>query len=203
MTTPTTSKRRAKGAAREGVIIDAAVEAIAERGLGEVTISDIAERAGMSTGHVSYYFPSKAALLMRAIQQSEEGLHQEMAQEISLIEDPWQRLRRLVELSASTGRGDPGWVLWFEAWANAAVDPSLAAFQADLDARWRSSLTDVIEYGCGRDSFVCDDARAVSILLSCLIDGLSVHVTLGDEQIDAELAQQLVMLAARAHLGAV
>lgn len=200
MSSHTATARRRKGAERERSIISAAIEIMAEHGLSDITLTDIADRAGMSTGHVSYYFPSKASLLMRAIQQSEDGLHREMAQEIQDIEDPWERLSRLVELSASSGRGDRGWVLWFEVWANAAVDPSLAAFQAELDARWRRSLTGVIEYGCARGVFTADDPHAVSTLLSCLVDGLSVHVTLGDAQIDTTVSHDLFMRAANAHL---
>ena len=66
--------RRTKGKEREELIVEAATQAIVERGLANVRIADIAERAGMTPGHVTYYFPSKIDLLMRAISASEEAL---------------------------------------------------------------------------------------------------------------------------------
>lgn len=201
MTGQVVSRRRTKGAVREQLIVDAAAAALAEHGLAHVTVSDIADRAGMSPGHVTYYFPSKSTLLMRAIQQSEEGLHQEVTEQVLAISDPWERLFHLIEVSASTGPGDPGWLLWFEAWANAAVDPELAVLQAELDARWRDTLTDVIEYGRAAGAFVTDDPQAVAVLLSSLIDGLSVHVTLGSPQVDVDTLRAVCTRAIEAHLG--
>jgi AcrR family transcriptional regulator len=192
--------RRAKGAARERLVIEAAAEVIAERGLANVRMTDIAERAGMSAGHVTYYFPSKTGLLMRTLEHSEADLHQEVVAEVRRIHDPWQRLYRLIESAASKGKGDPGWVLWFEVWANAGLDEELAKFQAELDSRWRSTLAEVIRYGCDSGAFVTDDPGAVSTLLSCLIDGLSVHVTLGDEHMTNEAMKKLYFRAAESLL---
>ena len=192
--------RRAKGEARELLIIEAAAEVIAERGLANVRMSDVAERAGISSGHVTYYFPSKTSLLMRTIEYSESTFHDEVSQSLQRIRDPWRRLYRLIDSSASTGRGDQGWVLWFEVWANAGLDDDLAKFQAELDARWRGTLTEVIRYGCDDGAFATDDPEAVSSLISGLIDGLSVHVTLGDEQMDRKTMKQLLVRAVEAHL---
>ena len=200
MTGVAATRRRQKGETRERLVVDAAAATIAERGLANVRVSDIAHRAGMSAGHVTYYFPSKTALLVRAIQHSEQALHEQVAAEVLQIVDPWARLYRLITLAASTGQGDQGWVLWFEAWANAGLDEDVARAQVELDARWRNTLTDVIHYGCSQGAFATDDPEAVALLLSSLIDGLSVHVTLGDPQVDNEVLGRLVVRAAEAHL---
>jgi AcrR family transcriptional regulator len=193
-------RRRTKGAARERLIVNAAADAIAEQGLAHVTVSDIARRAGIGVGHVSYYFPSKADLLMRAITQSEEQLHASMAVEIAELNDPWQRLGRIFDLSRSSGRGDSGWVLWLEVWSRAAQDPHVARLQAKLDSRWRATLSDVIRDGCATGAFATDDPELVSMLLSCLLDGLSVHMTLGDAQLSESRQRQIFIRAAQAHL---
>jgi AcrR family transcriptional regulator len=193
-------KRQEKGAAREQLVVEAAAAVIAERGLAHVRVADIAEHAGMSVGHVTYYFPSKAGLLIRAIQHSEERLRQQIDEAVAGIADPWQRLDRLVDLAASNGAGDAGWVLWFEAWANAGRDPELAVAQAQLDARWRAMLSSVIGYGCEAGSFFTDDAERVALLLSSLIDGLSVHTTLGDPRVSPTILRKMVADAALTHL---
>jgi len=194
------TKRRAKGEARERLLVEAATAAIAERGLANVRVSDIAERAGMSTGHVTYYYPSKSSLLMLAIQHSEEELHRQTALELAQIRDPWRRLYALVDLAAPHGTRDRGWVLWLEAWANAGLDEHLSKVQAELVDRWRTRLTEVIRYGCGTGAFATDDPESVSTLLSCLLDGLSVEVMLGEGTMDLARLKVLFARAAEAHL---
>ncbi|HEY5891177.1 MAG TPA: TetR family transcriptional regulator, partial [Acidimicrobiia bacterium] len=48
-------------------ILEATISAIAERGLCDTRIADIAEIIGASPALVLYYFPSKAALLTDAL----------------------------------------------------------------------------------------------------------------------------------------
>ncbi|MGH2539850.1 MAG: TetR/AcrR family transcriptional regulator [Actinomycetota bacterium] len=195
------TKRRAKGKAREELVVGAASQAIAELGLANVRVSDVAERAGMSPGHVTYYFPSKTDLLMQAIRQSEGSLSELVAEEIQRIRDPWKRLDKLVELSAANGPGDQGWVLWFEVWSNAALDPDVALVHDELDGRWRAILSDVIRYGCERKAFEAEDPDETARLLSALIDGLSIQLTLGSPGLSRDDLLHLCRAAARAHLG--
>ena len=194
------TKRRPKGKAREELVVGAAARAIAECGLANVRVSDVAERAGMSPGHVTYYFPSKGDLLMRAIRQSEEALCELVAEEIKGVRDPWKRFDRLIELSAASGPGDQGWLLWFGVWSNAALDPDVARVHDELDGRWRAILSDVIRYGCERGSFEAEVPDETAILLSALIDGLSIQLTLGSAVLDREELLHLCRVAARAHL---
>jgi len=194
------TKRRAKGEARERLVIGAAAQLIAERGLANVRIVDIAERAAMSTGHVSYYFPSKSELLMRAIRQSEETFTDVLVDQLTTIRDPWARLTRLIELSAATGPGDPGWVLWFEVWSNAATDADVAKVHDELDARARAILLDVITYGRDQGAFRTDDPDRVALVLAALIDGLSIQLTLGAGELTRRQLLDVTVAAAQAQL---
>ena len=184
------TSRRSRGRAREERIVDAASQMIAERGLAHVRVADIAERAGMSTGHVTYYFPSKSELLMRAIGASEEQLVDDVERAILRVKDPWKRLHRLVSMSAASGRSDEGWVLWFQVWHEASLDPVVAGVQDALDVRWRGILADVLRYGADLGAFHAPDPEAMARVLSAVVDGLSIQVTLGatglrrDEMLD-------------------
>ncbi len=178
-TRPTGTARRDRGRDRQEAIVRAAAQVIAERGLAQVRVADVAERAGISTGHVTYYYPTKNALLMAAIRDSEEQLIAEVESSVLKVRDPWRRLDRLVELSASSGRSDQGWVLWFQVWHEASLDPEVAEVQDDLDSRWRAILADVLRYGSERGAFAMDDPVAMARVLSSLVDGLSIQATLG------------------------
>lgn len=196
-----TPARRAKGAAREAAVVEAAAALIAEQGLAELRLVDVAERAGMSVGHLTYYFPSKTELLMRAIALSERQFQQEVMARLDREPDPWQRLGALVELAAAQRPGDPGWVLWFEVWARAAVDPSVARVQRELEGWWRQRLADVVAYGVERGTFRADDQARAVLVLAGLVDGLSVHLTLGSPELSREQLLDAVMGVAVSLLG--
>ena len=196
MTNVTT--RREKGRAREEAVLRAATQAIADLGLANVRVSDIAERAGIGPGHLTYYFPAKDDLLMQAIRWSEQRFHDRVDTEISGITDPWERLLRLIDLAAADGPGDPFWALWFEVWANARTDPTVAEGGRELEAWWRSSLNDVLAYGLDRDAFRADAIEDAVISLGALVDGLSVQLALG--QGDLTKLKLLELCGAAAHL---
>ncbi|MCD2442522.1 TetR family transcriptional regulator [Agromyces sp. SYSU K20354] len=194
--------RRAKGKAREELVMDAAAKAIAELGLANVRVSDIAERAGMTPGHVTYYFPSKTELLMLSIRQSEEALVEQVEAELDGIADPWTRLERLIDLSASNGRGDPGWILWFQVWSDAATDDTVAEVHNELDDRWRQILISVLEYGRERGDFAFDDLDVIAELISATIDGLSIQLTVGAPHLDRDRMLEMCARASAALLAA-
>jgi len=195
------TQRRSKGAERELSVVTAAAELIAEQGLAQLRMADVADRAGMSVGHVTYYFPSKTELLIRAIQQSEEQFQAQVRVALQRHGDAWERLVALIELAAASGPGDPGWLLWFEVWANAATDPELAEVQRQLDGWWRQQMAEVIGYGTERGAFhPADRERAVSIL-SALTDGLSVQLALGSDALARPELIEIVTGVARDLLG--
>jgi len=190
---PSTVARRSKGVDRESAVIAAAVELIAEQGLANLRMSDVAQRAGMTVGHVTYYFPSKNALLIRAIRHSEMQFHRDVERRLSRRADPWSRLRSLIEAASANGPHDPGWVLWFEVWSMAVNDAEVGAVQRELAAWWTNTLADTIRYGVERDVFHPDDKDHAVAVLSALTNGVSVQLSLGDEGLTAKRAVQLVM----------
>jgi AcrR family transcriptional regulator len=52
------------GSIRREQIVDAAVAVIAEQGLQNLSLSEIEKKAGMTRGHLMYYFPAKEDILL-------------------------------------------------------------------------------------------------------------------------------------------
>ena len=65
-------------------IMQAAVELVDRRGFTKVTLGDIAERAGVARGLVSYYFPGKRFLLQTAMHRH---MHLTLAAALRALED--------------------------------------------------------------------------------------------------------------------
>ncbi|WP_025156457.1 TetR/AcrR family transcriptional regulator [Leifsonia aquatica] len=193
--------RLTKGKRREEAVLAAAAQAIAELGYANVRVSDIAERAQMTPGHVTYYFPSKNDLLLLAIRRSEEELIEQSRERLSAIADPWQRLRRLIELSAADGVQDEGWALWLQVWGSGMADDTVSSEHQQLDERWFRILIEVIEYGSERGAFRVADIDDAAEIVSAMIDGLSIQVTVGSPRVDRDRALRLCELGAARVLG--
>ncbi|MCK7622310.1 TetR family transcriptional regulator [Streptomyces sp. RS10V-4] len=59
---------------RRAQIIEAAIEVIAERGFAKASMAQIAQRAGVSKGVISYHFAGKNELIERTVEQVYEAL---------------------------------------------------------------------------------------------------------------------------------
>jgi AcrR family transcriptional regulator len=98
---PQISSRRQPKQARStelvAVILEAALQVLAEEGAHRFTTTRVAERAGVSVGSLYQYFPNKAAILFR-LQNDEWRQTSDLQREI--LEDrkkpPLERLRNLV-----------------------------------------------------------------------------------------------------------
>lgn len=192
--------RRAKGQARQERIVEATIQVISDRGLNKFRIADVAELAGISAGHLTYYFGTRTELLMAAIRWSEERYILVVRAELAEIRDPWTRLERLVERAAAEGPGDPGWRLWFEVWSAADGDPSVGRVYEELDARWRGAFADVIRYGHAQGVFADVDADRIARLISSVVDGLSFQLTFGSSGVSRGAVLEWSLQAARCFL---
>ena len=76
------AKRRVKPAEeRRQEILDAALRLFREHGFEEVTVQDVADEAGVATGTVYLYFPSKERLLYAIHVRFNQGLEERFAEE--------------------------------------------------------------------------------------------------------------------------
>lgn len=184
---------------RRPAMLSAAAEVIRERGLENVRVSDVAERAGTSAPAVLYYFTTKAELLKEALTSAEESYYDELERELTEVASARERLARIV--AGGAGDGDYDASLWMEVWARALRDPELAATRAELDGRWRRAIADVVDYGQRRGEFGEADPEAFALMLSSLLDGLAVQIALKDEEVTPERARELSLAFAEKELG--
>lgn len=160
-------------------MLEAALAVIADKGLDETRMVDIGDAAGMSAGHVMYYFPSKAELLMQALKWSEDRFLAQAQEAVRQLPTARERLWRLVELSVPETPADPGWILWLETWTRAPHDQRVARFGRDIEQRWLSVLAAVIREGQAAGEFADLNADEFAVTFSALIDGLSIRLVGG------------------------
>lgn len=189
-------------------LLRATVTAIAERGLCETRIADVAELVGVSPALVLYYFPTKAALLTEALVYLDRLFYEGVAEKLESSTSAEDRLIILIEEScprpAKTGEMPDSWVLWPATWEMARLDPALAAARARLDEAWRAQIVTIVDDGVATGEFKDVDAKAFSIQLAAMLDGLAIEAMLGDPTVDADRMSELARSFSRVMLkGAV
>ena len=135
---------------RRDRLVATAAEVLQERGLEDTRIADVAARAGMSAGHVMYYFDSKDQLLLEAVRTTEERFYDEVVRELGSIGSARVRLLRLIDLWSPPGSAalaPAAWVLWPDLWARSLRDPDLAAYRESADGRWVRFVAGLVREG--------------------------------------------------------
>ena len=179
------ARRREERQKRREAVLQAALDVIVDRGLANTRMSDIAERAGMSAGHILYYFESKDDLLMELLRWSEDLLLKQAAEEFERLPSWAERLRRLTELAAPSGRSDPGWIVWLEVWSLSPHDARIGLGHAELDRRWVSTLADLIRSGQEAGEFSGNvDPYDFAVRYGAMMDGLAIKVVAGIDGMD-------------------
>jgi AcrR family transcriptional regulator len=192
------SPRPSNAHVRRPAILTAAAEVISERGISNTRISDVAERAGTSAPGVLYWFPTKDALLVEALQFSDDRFYAALTDELATLGTASERLGRLIELWPA--EGDAETTLWMELWVRALRDPQLAKTRERLDRRWREAIADIVRDGQADGEFGDADADDVALWLSALMDGFAIQLALGDPAVTADTVKRHCLALAEARL---
>ena len=198
------SPRRKLSDARRRQILKAAVRVIAENGLCDTGIKDVADRAGTSPALVIYYFGTKDALLAEALAFADERFYAQTAEAVAGMASARDRLVELVRCSCSVGEAEDDfdeWVLWLDLWARAAHKPDVARDRQAMDQRWRTTIDEIVREGQAAGEFAPVDAAAFALRLAALIDGLAVLVVLKDPEVSRERMFDLCMQTCASELG--
>jgi AcrR family transcriptional regulator len=182
-------------------LVRAAIDVIAEKGLGGTRVADIGERSGMSPGTVLYYFDGKSDIFSRALRTIEDDLRAEAHAAFESRPGAMDRWQWLVEQAAPRGPRDPRVLLWIEAWERAPRDPDVSALLLELDRRWLDLLVEVVEYGRSTGEFRVADAEDFAIRFSALMDGLMLQVVAGSTTMDRARMLEYCRRASRELLG--
>ena len=193
---PRRRPRRRLDEVRRPQILQTTVELIRERGLWEVRLSDVAERAGISATSVVYYFGTKDQLFAEAIHVADEGFYEPLAGAFAGHRAAAERIVLLMRHSAASD-----WPLWIDLWVYSRHHPETAAAQRHFHERWRTTIQEVVRYGGQTGEWSVSDPAAVSLRLSALTEGLGVHMVLGDAEHTPERYVEMSLAAAALELG--
>jgi AcrR family transcriptional regulator len=158
-------------------LLEATVECLIEHGWSGTTTTLVAQLAGVSRGAQLHHYPTKAALVLAAVEHLATRRAEEIRVEAAGL--PVRRLDRAVELLATAFTG-PLYVAALEVWVAARTDPPLRAALVPLEARVGREM-----HHLAVDLFGADESRprvreAVQATLD-LLRGLGVANLLSDD----------------------
>ncbi len=129
---------------RRTAIVGAALELFATRGLARTTTAEIARAAGISTGALFHYFPSKRAVFL-ALFEADRAEWDDAFATARAQEDPWAALMGVVERLAAEAAHPLVAGLIVEILAQAHRDPEVADLVADGDRRMMRGIADLVD----------------------------------------------------------
>lgn len=159
---------------RRNALVRATIAEIGERGSLDVTVAQIARRAGMSSGLAHHYFGGKEDMLLAAMRHilSEYGASVRAA--LHGAETHEQRLFALIEASIAPDQfAAPTVSAWLNFYVQAICSDQAARLLRIYQQRLRSNL---------RHAFrpICDDPDLAAEAIAAMIDGVYLRQALAD-----------------------
>lgn len=176
--------------ARRAALIEAAAACLAEQGLAGTNVRAICQRAGVSPGLLRHYFAGIDDLVAATYEATSEQMERIFAAAVNeAAPDPRARLLAYLTASFRPPVTDPQLLgAWTAFWALARSDDRMAAIHATSYAGYRARLTELL-VGCDDSP---DNAARHAILLTALVDGLWLELSLDAASFGAEGAVAMI-----------
>lgn len=195
VTAPPANRRTASRAARRQQLIDATMKCIARKGMGSVTLADVAGEAGLSQGIVNLHFESKDNLLKETL-RSLAGEYREKFDRTLRKSKPHaaDKLRAIMELDLGPSIcNQRKLAVWFAFWGEVKSRPT---YRRMCD-QWDQLYEEVVAGLC--DELIADgdyrniDATIVAYGLSSMINGLWLSCLISPQTWDRNNAMAAIM----------
>jgi TetR/AcrR family transcriptional regulator, transcriptional repressor of bet genes len=172
---------------RRRALIDAAIDAIGERGSLDVTMSDIAGRAGVSAALAHHYFGGKEDLLFATMRHILSELGRDLRQAVEGL-DGMERVRAIIAVNFSQKQFRREIIAaWLAFYVEAQRTPSLRRLLRVYARRLHSNLAFAL-----KPLMPAAEAERTAEGIAALIDGLYIRRALKDGPPDAVSAIALV-----------
>ncbi len=195
VTAPPANRRTASRAARRQQLIDATMKCIARKGMGSVTLADVAGEAGLSQGIVNLHFESKDNLLKETL-RSLAGEYREKFDRALRKSRPHaaDKLRAIMQLDLGPSIcNQRKLAVWFAFWGEVKSRPT---YRRMCD-QWDQLYEEVVAGLC--DELIADgdyrniDATTVAYGLSSMINGLWLSCLISPQTWDRNNAMAAIM----------
>ncbi|QBF32867.1 transcriptional regulator BetI [Thalassococcus sp. S3] len=181
---------------RRSALVKATIAEIGEAGSLDVTVSQIARRAGMSSALAHHYFGSKDQMLVAAMRHILTIFGAEVRGALVMAQTPQARVEAILRASFSAQNFRPETVA---AWLNFYVQAQQADQVRRLLTVYRRRLHSNLLYGLRP---LVDTPEETAEVIGALIDGVYIRQALRHGAMSHEAAIELVLTQVRRLIGA-
>jgi TetR/AcrR family transcriptional repressor of bet genes len=182
---------------RRRTLIAAAIDTIHDRGMAQVTMAEIARRAGVSAALAHHYFGGKEQLLLATMRHLLSELGEEIQSRLATAATPEERLAAIIRGNFAAGQFRPAVIsAWLAFYVQAQTDRSASRLLHVYRRRLESNLLYALRALTTRDH-----ALRIAETAAALIDGLWIRRSLSDADPDPQGAAALVERAVLKELG--
>jgi len=158
---------------RRKSLVEAAISAIHSRGSLDITIRDIATRAGVSQGLAHHYFSNKEDLLLSAMQYLLTEYGRQVRAELDKAPTPQRRLQAIIRTSLGSEQFRPETVsVWLVFYVHAQASEKAHRLLTVYSRRLRSNLVHNLRPIAGERSLFIAEG------IASMIDGLYIRQAL-------------------------
>jgi AcrR family transcriptional regulator len=172
---------------RRARVLEATIAAIADVGVDALRMTDISERAGMTPGHILYYFGNKDRILIESLRWSEHDLAE------GRRSAPARRGARghrhaLVDDYLPQGTADARWNLWMQVGIHPPDDHETRELLEQLNDLWRADLIGLVRDGIDEGVFAEPSLGREEFARRALwfLDGLSMSLLNGSPRLSRD-----------------
>lgn len=160
-------------------LLEATVECLVERGWSGTSTTLVSERAGVSRGAQLHHFPTKADLVLAAVEHLSEVRGQELREAAARLPRGRRRTRAVVEMLAEHFTS-PVFDAALELWVAARTDPALREAVVPLEQRVGREAHQIAVEALGADESQPRVRELVQATLD-LVRGLGLASTISDD----------------------
>lgn len=173
---------------RRSELVEATIHEIGARGTLDVTVSQIARRAGMSSALAHHYFGSKEAIFAAAMRHILALYGAEVRGALAMARTPRQRIEAIVRASFGPRQFHPETVsAWLNFYVQAQRSEAARRLLHIYQRRLRSNLHHAFR------QLAPDRARILTRGTAAMIDGLYLRQSLGEGGIAPQTAIDVVL----------
>jgi AcrR family transcriptional regulator len=169
-----TGRRALSKQRRQQQLLNATIKCISKKGLGSMTLADVANEAGLSQGIVNLHFKSKDNLLRETLNYLFEDYDTEFMQTVA--KSPPQAAAKLLALMEMDLKPSicerKKLAVWFAFWGEASAVPTYRKMYAAYEQKYDEIMLQLAGNIIGEGNYTDIDAQTVTDVLTSMTDGL-------------------------------
>jgi AcrR family transcriptional regulator len=191
------SEARATRTVERSIVMAEAAASFRDRGADSQTLDDVADRLGVDSEAIHYWFESEVELLGALMKARQQMFLDTLITRFAELDGAGRKLRAVIELAVD----DHDATLWIELWRLSLDDEGARLIRGEIVDRYRELIGRLVGAGRSAGEFEPRSIDRATLTVIALVDGLSVQATVGDRLVTSKLMIERCMALAERLVG--